>query len=217
MKRPPAEHVTRAVLAIQRKAASTPPLRAAHVLAAIRAPASGVLQRAASGSGGSGRSAGTLWDTFARYRSGQAETITHAFLAAGYTFDNASGAIQRAIRELGLNLHAHGTGDSDSGVQGNLDQDAETWVRQLTAWAASHPVGGSSGSSRDRSRYDPSLHDAKVKRKQEKAETKQAEYQVGRCEEVHGGKEEPAWDRMGIDFQYDDLVFCPHCGMQYLP
>lgn len=67
--------------------------------------------------------------------------MTRAFLAAGYTVETFGNAVKTAISDLKLDLPAHGTGNSDSGTQGDLQQEAANWVVKLTAWAAAHPPG----------------------------------------------------------------------------
>lgn len=135
-----------------------------------------IIQRMESGTGSSGRPASTLWGLFSQYRYAQANEVVDAFFSAGYTVDDAPAAIGRAIQELHLDLPAHGTGGSDSGVQGDLDEAAGQWVTKLSAWARNHPKASSSNSRhRGLQHTDEQARQAqerKVERKDEKADEK---------------------------------------------
>ena len=81
-----------------------------------------------------------LWRLFVGYRKAQADVIEAAFLDAGYTVVNVANAITTAIKSLGLDLPAHGTGVAGGAVQGDLDREASHWVSTLTSYAAQHPA-----------------------------------------------------------------------------
>lgn len=144
---------------------------APHVAAALNAGRSlqlkpgapRTIQRAAASR--SGRSPQTLWTHFSKYCKSQAETVTHAFLAAGYTVDTAMPAILGAIATLALDLPAHGTGNSDSGTQGNLQEEAADWVSKLTQYASEHPAGAAAAAPARGKKHTPAQAAAAAKKK----------------------------------------------------
>lgn len=94
------------------------------------------------GAGSSGRTPQQLWMAFTGYDTAQqVSDITDAFLANGYTMDNAMPEILKAIKVLKLDLPAHLSGRPGDGVQGGQPEEVQNWVTQLTKWAREHPRG----------------------------------------------------------------------------
>lgn len=118
------------------------------------------------GAGSSGRTPQQLWTAFTGYDTAQqVSDITDAFLANGYTMDNALPEILKAIKKLKLDLPAHLSGRSGDGVQGNQPAEVQNWVTQLTKWAREHPRGARVAAPGER--HTPEQQEERQEQKQE--------------------------------------------------